>query len=236
MAIHKVAVISDTHGILRQEVIEVLKTTERILHGGDITSKKVLDKLSEIAEVTAVRGNGDKEWAEDIPREVFLELYGRKIYMIHNKKYASDKAGEADIVIYGHSHKYEEKESDGALRLNPGSCGPRRFGKPLTMAVLTFDTQDGTVAVEKIDLSPEPQDMPPETTAADSREAAMEAGALQGIVAAVVGDLKRGKSVDAIMKKRGVSRELAEQISQIYFTHPGVDVQGVLDRLEIAGL
>ncbi len=49
MAIHKVAVISDTHGILRQEVIEVLKTTERILHGGDITSKKVPDKLSEIA-------------------------------------------------------------------------------------------------------------------------------------------------------------------------------------------
>ena len=61
---HRIAVISDTHGLLRQEVTDVLKTCEMILHGGDVGTKEVLAQLSGIARTYAVRGNVDKDWAE----------------------------------------------------------------------------------------------------------------------------------------------------------------------------
>ena len=55
----KIGVISDTHDLLRTEVLEKLAGSDRILHGGDISSGKILDQLSEIAPVTVVRGNND---------------------------------------------------------------------------------------------------------------------------------------------------------------------------------
>ncbi len=225
---HRIAVISDTHGILKPEAIEALRSTELILHGGDIADQKTLARLGECARVIAVRGNCDKDWAESLPQEVSIELYGRKIYMVHNKKQMSGEAEHADVVIYGHSHKYEEKEEGGRLWLNPGSGGPRRFGKPVTMAVLEIDEESGSLAVKKIDLS--------EGNAnEDSACPELDSGELRGIVEMVVRDLARGKSVDRLVKTRRISRALTEQISQIYFTHPGIDVQGVMDRIEIAG-
>lgn len=245
MSLHKTAVISDTHGILRPEVLEILRTAELILHGGDIASQKVLDELQETARVIAVRGNCDRDcWAEKLSQEMFFELYGRKIYMVHDKKQMSAKAGEADLVIYGHSHKYEEREADGKIWLNPGSCGPRRFGKPLTMAVLEFEIETGKLEIKKIDLpangAKTAKSGSPSQGAldvkSDSFPPELESGELQRIVVLVVGDLKKGKSVDSIVKTRKIRRDLTEQICQIYFTHPGVDVQGILNRMEITGL
>ncbi len=251
-SIHKIAVISDTHGILKPETVETLREAELILHGGDIADRKTLDRLNECARVIAVRGNCDKEWAEELPQEVSFELYGKKIYMIHNKKQRSAKAEEADIVIYGHSHKYEEKEEDGRLWLNPGSGGPRRFGKPATMAVLEIDEENGSLTVKRIELG-EAQDatgVALDEVTSDADEVVQEtsrknvaddscpelgSGELRGIVEMIVRDLGHGKSVDRIVKTRGISRALTEQICQIYFTHPGIDVQGVMDRIEIAG-
>ncbi len=231
MSAYKAAVISDTHGILRPEVLEIIKTADLVLHGGDIADQKTYDRLNEMTKIIAVRGNCDGEWAQDIPDEAFFELCGRKIYMVHNKKKASDKAENADIIIYGHSHKYEEKTVGGTLWLNPGSCGARRFGMPLTMAVLEFDTENGEFVVKRIDLSPKGQC----GKQSDNASPKFGDGDLQETVAAVVGDLKRGKSVENIVKTRRLDRALAEQICQIYFTHQGIDVQGVLDRMEIAG-
>jgi predicted phosphodiesterase len=59
--------------------------------------------------------------------------------------------GETQCVIYGHSHKYEEKQIDGVFYLNPGSCGPRRFHQDITMAVMTVE-EDGTFQVQRIDI------------------------------------------------------------------------------------
>ena len=229
MSIHRIAVISDTHGILRPETVEALRSAELILHGGDIANRKTLDRLGECARVIAVRGNCDKEWAEALPQEVCFELYGKKIYMVHNRKQRSEEAETADIVIYGHSHKYEEKEENGRLWLNPGSGGPRRVGKPATMAMLEIDEESGSLAVKRIELSGD------EARNEDSLCPELDSGELRGIVETIVRDLSRGRSVDHIVKTRGISRALTEQISQIYFTHPGIDVQGVVDRIEIAG-
>ena len=63
----RIGIISDTHGLLRPEVIESLDGCEAILHGGDINKQEIIDQLEKIAPVYAVRGNNDKEWAENIP-------------------------------------------------------------------------------------------------------------------------------------------------------------------------
>lgn len=124
---HKIGIISDTHNLLRTSVVTILRTCEVILHGGDIHSKKILDQLQDIAPVYAVRGNADKEWAALLPQSLFIELFGIKIFMIHNKKFIHEDLREQDLIICGHSHKYEKLTKDGQIWLNPGSCGRRRF-------------------------------------------------------------------------------------------------------------
>ena len=99
------------------------------------------------------------------------------------------------------------------------------------MAMLEIDGESGSLAVRRIGLSEgEAQD-------ADSDCFCPEfgSGELRGIVETVVKDLARGRSVEHIVRTRRVSRALTEQICQIYFTHPGIDAQGVMDRIEIAG-
>ena len=135
----KIGVISDTHGLLREEVLEILRSCGCIFHGGDINSQGVLDALGEIAPVYVVRGNNDKAWAEQLPHDLTVQMEGRKIFMVHNRKEMENLPEDADIVIFGHSHKYFEQVIDGRLWLNPGSCGKRRFGQEISLAVLTVD-------------------------------------------------------------------------------------------------
>lgn len=146
----KVGVISDTHGLLWQEVLEILRSCDCILHAGDINNRGVLDTLEQIAPVYVVRGNNDKEWAEHLPHDLTVQLEGLKIFMVHNKKETQNLPIDADIVIFGHSHKYFEQVIDGKLWLNPGSCGKRRFGQEISLAVLTID--GGNYQVKKIVL------------------------------------------------------------------------------------
>ena len=102
----RIGIVSDTHGLLRKEVIEDLKGVDHIIHAGDIDKKEVLDELEKIAPVTAVRGNADKDWAEYLPEKALLEFEGNKIYVIHNKGKIDDFIMDLPIIIYGHSHKY----------------------------------------------------------------------------------------------------------------------------------
>ena len=81
-----IGIISDTHGLLRSEVLNALKGCDAILHGGDINRQEIIDQLEEIAPVYSVRGNNDKDWAEHIPMFLDFELAGLRIYMTHKKK------------------------------------------------------------------------------------------------------------------------------------------------------
>ena len=83
---HRIAILADTHNLLRPEIKEILKTCEVILHGGDISSRGILEELEQIAPVYVVRGNNDKEWAEGMVEELEITLLGLRIYMVHNKK------------------------------------------------------------------------------------------------------------------------------------------------------
>lgn len=146
----KIGVISDTHGLLREEVLEILRGCDYILHGGDINNQGVLDTLEQIAPVYVVRGNNDKEWAEHLTHDLTVQLEDLKIFMVHNKKETQNLPIDADIVAFGHSHKYFEQVIDGKLWLNPGSCGKRRFGQEISLAVLIIDGED--YQVQKIVL------------------------------------------------------------------------------------
>ena len=82
----RLGLVSDTHNLLRTEVMEALSGAEAILHAGDISSQETLDQLRKIAPVYAVRGNADKEWAGHLPSYLDFELCGLHIYMTHKKK------------------------------------------------------------------------------------------------------------------------------------------------------
>ncbi len=85
--------------------------------------------------------------------ELELTLFGLHIYMVHNIKHRKRDLGGTDLVIYGHSHKYEETTADGVRYLNPGSCGPRRFRLPVTMAVLEIEEETGAWQITRMDLA-----------------------------------------------------------------------------------
>ena len=146
----KLAILSDTHGLLRPQVVEHLKTADAILHGGDINKPAIVEQLQQYAPLYIVRGNNDKEWAEDIPHDLTVTLEGITFFLVHNKKEVPADLSGVDVVVFGHSHKYVQEEKDGILWLNPGSCGPRRFHQEITM--MMAEIEGGTIQVEKIDI------------------------------------------------------------------------------------
>ena len=150
----KLAILSDTHGLLRPEVVEQLQTADAILHGGDINKQAIVDQLREFAPLYVVRGNNDKEWAEEIPHHLQFTLEGVIFYMVHNKKEIPANLTGVEVVVFGHSHKYVQETKDGMLWLNPGSCGPRRFHQEITM--MMAQVEKGQIRVEKIQI-PHPE-------------------------------------------------------------------------------
>ena len=148
----RIAVLSDTHGLLRPEVLTAIAGCDAIIHGGDINKPEIIDRLTEIAPVYVVRGNNDKEWAELIPATLTFQIEDCRFFLVHNKKEVPKTLTGIDAVIFGHSHRYFEQVIDGRLWLNPGSCGKRRFDQEITLAILTVD--GSSLSVEKILIQP----------------------------------------------------------------------------------
>jgi hypothetical protein len=143
----KIGVISDTHGLLRPEVIPALAGVERILHLGDVGNPAILDELGKVAPVTAIRGNVDREGACGKLPETDVVLIedslgiGHYIYMLHDLKtlHLDPAAGKFAAVLSGHTHVPNYHTKKDVLYFNPGSCGPRRFELPVTVGLLTVN-------------------------------------------------------------------------------------------------
>jgi putative phosphoesterase len=137
----RLGLISDTHGLLRPEACAALAGCDRIIHAGDIGAPFILDALSAIAPVTAVRGNNDRgAWARAIPERERLRIDEVAICVLHDVAgLMPDAACDARVVVSGHSHKPCVQEAAGVLFVNPGSAGPRRFRLPVSMAELVID-------------------------------------------------------------------------------------------------
>lgn len=149
----KIGIISDTHGLLREEVKERLKDCTYIFHAGDVDRPEILDELRTMGFLYVVRGNNDGYWAQNLRRSLNFSVGNVKFFMVHDRKDAAWELGDTQVVIFGHSHKYFCQEIDGQLWLNPGSCGRSRFGGEVTMAVMTVE--NGSWEVEKIVLQKE---------------------------------------------------------------------------------
>ena len=113
--------------------------SDHIIHAGDVGTPEILEQLSQIATVTAVRGNVDKApWARKLPQTEVVEIGGISIYIIHDLAQLDVKPEAAGFaaVISGHSHQPKQELKDGVLYFNPGSAGPRRFKLPITVGKL----------------------------------------------------------------------------------------------------
>lgn len=136
-----VGLISDTHGLLRAEALEALRGSHYIVHAGDIGDPAILEALSRLAPVTAVRGNNDTgPWARKLPESATLEAGRIPIYVLHDlKALGLDPAAEGyAAVVAGHSHKPARVRRGGVLYVNPGSAGPRRFTLPVSVGRLVI--------------------------------------------------------------------------------------------------
>jgi putative phosphoesterase len=149
----RVGVISDTHGLLRPEVVPALQGVEHILHAGDVGDISILDRLRQIAPVTAIRGNIDSSGAcAALPATEAVVLADCLVYMVHALADLDLHPGAAGVgvVVYGHSHKAVVETRNGVLYLNPGSAGPRRFHLPVTLAVMNISA--GSASAEILPL------------------------------------------------------------------------------------
>ncbi len=137
----RIGLISDTHGLLRPQAVEVLAGSDLIIHAGDVGKPEILAALKQIAPVFAVRGNVDKgSWAESLPLTEIVEAGSVLIFVQHdrNEIEIDPAAAGFSIVVTGHSHQPGSEMRRGVLYINPGSAGPRRFKLPITVAQLNL--------------------------------------------------------------------------------------------------
>ena len=148
-----IGLISDTHGLVRPEVLEALRGVDLIIHAGDIGKVEVLDALKPIAPLHAIKGNNDRgAWARHLSDTKFVTAGGMKLFLIHDVNDLALNPSERGIsaVISGHSHKPSIIERDGVLFVNPGSAGPRRFKLPVAVGKLRV--ANGKLKAEIIEL------------------------------------------------------------------------------------
>ena len=151
----KIGIISDTHGLLRPEAVAALQGSEFIIHAGDIGAAEILDRLRDIAPVTAVRGNVDHDsWAKRIPETNVLEAAGVMLYVLHDLHQLDLKPEAAGFaaVISGHSHIPDQQTKNGVLYFNPGSAGPRRFHLPVSVGRIVVSRGRVTAEIVELDV------------------------------------------------------------------------------------
>jgi putative phosphoesterase len=155
---HVIGLISDTHGLVRPDVHTALAGVELILHAGDVGGGDVLMELALIAPVRAVRGNTDPPDDPPLPAEIELTVGGVRIHVSHGHEVGSPNPKrlleryDADVIVYGHTHKQLVARAGDRWVVNPGAAGPRRFDLMPSVAKLTI--AGGAVEVETLDLAP----------------------------------------------------------------------------------
>jgi uncharacterized protein len=153
---HVIGLISDTHGQLRAGVHTALAGVELILHAGDVGGDDILDELALIAPVHAVYGNTDAPGNPRLSAQIVREIGGLVIQVQHGHesgRLTADALLErfnADVLVYGHTHRQSVTRQEGRLVINPGAAGPRRFHLMPSVARLTI--RDGEAEVEIVSL------------------------------------------------------------------------------------
>ena len=155
----RIGLISDTHGMLRPDVHRALAGVRLILHAGDVCGDEILDELGFIAPVRAVKGNCDDPWNPRLDDALALEVEGVRIHVSHGHELGRPGAAkvaeayDADVCVYGHTHRQLVEKVGARLVVNPGAAGARRFDLKPSVAILTI--ADGSAEVELVELAEE---------------------------------------------------------------------------------
>jgi hypothetical protein len=153
---HVIGLISDTHGLLRPEVHTALAGVELILHAGDVGGDEILNELSVIAPVRAVFGNTDPPGDPNLAAKLELTVGGVRIHVSHGHEVGAPTpvkllaAYDADVIVYGHTHRQLVVNVEGRWVVNPGAAGPRRFDLEPSVARMTIE--GGVVRIEVVAL------------------------------------------------------------------------------------
>jgi len=151
-----VGLISDTHGLLRPGVREALTGVELILHSGDVGGSGILDELRLIAPVKAVFGNTDPEDEPELAQAIIVAIDGIRVHVSHGHEVGSPTPAklaaryDADVVVFGHTHRPLVSRLGNQLFVNPGAAGPKRFD--ITPSVARLTIEDGKAEVEIVDI------------------------------------------------------------------------------------
>lgn len=150
----RIALVSDTHNLVRPGLLAFVAGSDAIVHAGDICDQAVLDTLAAVAPLTVVRGNNDQgAWAEALPLVATLDANGVRLAVVHElRDLRIDLAAQrVAIVVSGHSHQPACDTREGVVYVNPGSAGPRRFKLPISAAMLTI-AANGEFTIEHANL------------------------------------------------------------------------------------
>jgi putative phosphoesterase len=148
-----IGLISDTHGLLRPEIFEALAGVETILHAGDVGGARILTELRSIAAVRAVYGNADPPGEPGLASDIGLQLGGLSIHLSHGHELGRPtperllERYEADVIVYGHTHRPLVERAGARLVVNPGAAGPRRFDLKPSVARMTIENGKADVQI-----------------------------------------------------------------------------------------
>lgn len=157
----RIAVLSDTHlrvgKSLPRYVWEQLTAIDLILHAGDLTHIGLLEELSCIAPVRAVKGNCD-DWDVSLPVRDVIECETCRIGLIHgdlglgkstpDRAYLAFKDSSVDLIVFGHSHVPLMEWREGILMFNPGSPTDKRRERQYSFGILNI--QQGQIRAKHL--------------------------------------------------------------------------------------
>jgi uncharacterized protein len=149
--VHLVGLISDTHGLVRPELFAALEGVELILHAGDVGAG-VLEALAAIAPVRAVFGNTDPPGDPLLTAALEQSVGAVRVHVSHGHELGVPTpenllaAYDADVLVYGHTHRPLLVKADGRWVVNPGAAGPRRFDIEPSIARMRISDHDIHIA------------------------------------------------------------------------------------------
>jgi putative phosphoesterase len=152
-----IGLISDTHGLVRPDVHTALAGVELILHAGDVGGDEILDELQSIAPVHAVYGNTDAPGQPRLQTAIDMEIGGVRVHVSHGHEVGSPTPAklleryDADVIVYGHTHKQLIERAGERWVVNPGAAGARRFNLLPSVARMTI--VEGRIEMELIELT-----------------------------------------------------------------------------------
>ncbi|MCC8104535.1 MAG: metallophosphatase family protein [Clostridiales bacterium] len=240
----RIAVLSDTHDVLREEVLEQIRLADAVIHAGDVSKPEIVDRikanLKRDAHLYLVRGNADGDWAKKIPDILEFQLEHLRFFVVHNRNRAVIPE-KCDIIISGHTHKFQAETVGERLWLNPGACGRRRFRSELSMAVLQIEGKRWQIEKIRIGVEDESAGRNENTIAtADTHGSGgcsdpmeLSSGALLLLISGILKRMNKGKTISQIAGELNLEESFVEEICRIYVTHPGVTANGILDKLEV---